>query len=273
MPASLKDKDGTFIWSRQSAKAAQHWAQLKSSFNTTARRSPEKLLKWLDGSSLRDDRGKPLLFSHSTYGEGRQPFFRNFLPFSHFGSRRAARKANRWEKFARQQWKHPRKDHSLNFVFYQVALRLENPLPVNDDFGSHGTPDVWNDYFRHVRPLVLSKEDRNFIFKDSGTVSDAAARKEMSNDPIFPARLRNAENLWKQRMILALEKKGYDGIIYRNFCEDRQSLSFINFRTDQARIVGALPPAARRKFTPYVSQKGNLHALSRLNSKIGYGVD
>lgn len=269
MSVSPRQKSGTFVWSRLSPAAKKRWAALRPAFNHSSRKSREGLLHWLEGSALRDDGGKPLLLYHSAYGRGQEPFFRKFLPLSHFGSQKAALKANRWEKFGRLQWKHPR-EKKLHYVFYQVALSLKNPLPVHEDFGSHGTPEVWRDYFRHAKPRVLSREEISFVFAESGHVTDRAAKKEMSENPVFPAGMRSAENLWKHRMIRTLEEKGYDGIIYRNCCEDRQSLSYINFDSNQARIVSGISEQAQKDFRPYKSHSRDLPSLGRLNSRVRY---
>jgi len=36
-------------------------------------------------------------------------------------------------------------------------------------------------------------------------------------------------------------------------------------------IQERIPSAARKKFTPYISQKQNLRAITRMNSNVGYG--
>jgi hypothetical protein len=60
-------------------------------------------------------------------------------------------------------------------------------------------------------------------------------KREARESKILSEHMQRPEYLWIDRLIQALESKGYDGFVYSNDCEDAGSMSYIAFRKEQVR--------------------------------------
>lgn len=119
---------------------------------------------------------------------------------------------------SKKQDKHP------NFKIIPVHLKIKNPLQLSSwefhlDEALIGL--IWGLTRRPEKNSLSTMKDANvygdFIFKDSQISPHEQVQKELAMGHLFPISLNEEENryhLTAQRLILFLEKLGYDGVEY-----------------------------------------------------------
>ncbi len=161
----------------------------------------EKLMLWFGNSKVVDKHGDPMVMYHGT-----KENFDTFLPWSHFGTARAANDRIKYVQAqtlgrpgAARRYK-PQEERII-----PVYLHIENPLRVED-------------------------KDTN----DEATLLNSFIRNEI----LMPTGFRlDIDYARKHGTMAALTKLGYDGLVYKNRFEDQGKDSWIIFRPEQAKSI------------------------------------
>ena len=173
---------------------------------------------WFAGSKVVDKNGNPLRMYHVTKNE-----FENFAPGSHFGTATAAK--HRFNTLSPKEKKGFERKVD-NFRTYPVYLSIKNPLKVQD--------------------LTASDESTLFNY----------IKQEITKESFLGAESRfkdfDLDYAWKEGAYKALEKIGYDGVVYKNNIEDRGKYSWVIFHPDQVRFALTLSESYddEEDFTP-----------------------
>lgn len=123
---------------------------------------------------------------------------KSFLPFSHFGSDKAAHDRMNYKKVK-------------NGKVYKVEININNPLEIKDFPGTH-----------YDRFYAFTLKDKKLISQDE---------MEYITTEENPQELR-------KRLLSKLNDLGIDGFIYKNRYEDKGNLSYVIVDPSQAKIVG-----------------------------------
>lgn len=138
----------------------------------------------------------------------------SFLPFSHFGSFRAAEDRSKSSKL----------NDGNELRFYEVEFLCSSPVRVKDIADKHRSNNHglarFIDFLHYDAKLISSKE-RDVIFT-------AAAPLAENNEQGFAA------------LSSILKDKGFDSIVYRNDFEDKGSDSWMNISADQVKIISVM---------------------------------
>lgn len=156
----------------------------------------------------------------------------DFFPLTHFGSLKAA-----------QERLQNVRDQDAEHAIIEVDLKLRNPLELPDLGGGHGLA-TWQRMLQYEVPSIISDEESDYIFSSPHNRDMADVKAELGKDTLFNPdqiphispyleydELQQARScLVAQRLIQALERKGYDSVKYTNDYEDRGHTSYIVFR-------------------------------------------
>lgn len=162
-----------------------------------------------------------------------------FWPLTHFGTLFAAEE-RMYDKFSSQP-----PDQSF---FYPCFLDIRAPIPIKDRWSGDDSAFFLSVFSRNG--LLSAKEIRHcFGFDDSNrsALSSDDLKAELAEGGLFSSRGLACQSqeepsaytrhlkilLMRQRTVLALEKRGYDGFVYVNECEDPTSVSWVTFRPEQ----------------------------------------
>ena len=167
--------------------------------------------QFFDGSKVADPEGKPLVVYHGTasvvdkdgkparfmspaYGDGFEEFS-EFLPNSHFGTAKAAQ-----HRYSNQSPTAYYGQHTPGLRVYPVYLSIKNPLRVSDAAASEEASLLGE--------IIRSQKEGKLTEIDLDTARNEGAYK-------------------------AVEKAGYDGLVYRNLIEDPGNDSWVAFKPEQ----------------------------------------
>jgi hypothetical protein len=129
-----------------------------------------------------------------------------FRPLTHFGPRDAAVERAAARKFDDQE-----------MTLYEVELNIENPLEIYDEGGSHT-----------VEYLVSAIRG-----------ADRKAMNRFASDAILTKAEEEGEAAGMSLLLEVMVGRGqYDGLVYENNTEGRDSLSWVIFHPDRVRIIG-----------------------------------
>lgn len=210
--------------------------------------------RFIGGTEVAYDNGVPRLVYHAT--ASRNPF-EQFMPGTHFGTRASAE-----ERIGNDI----SPDNRRVIPGY---LNIQNPLVV-EDHGSNTAADYTQEL---VETGILEREDVDRIIEAAGPEFKEAFLRVVDRNKTTLGKLKtNWEKLWNNKGLLSLvmdeyygavnpkstqrnvalsginqdmqeelfdilEKKGYDGFVYRNTNEDDGSLSYVAFRPEQFKSV------------------------------------
>jgi len=219
-------------------------------------RNDPKFLRWFNRggkypSVTVDEKGDPLVLYHFSHS---QDIFTSFMADSHFGSWQAA--LDRYDHWELSAASGPRT--------YPVYVRMSNPFRCNDQQAN----DPGSLALHMYREGVITIEEYDELKKEIWE-----AIKQNQNYLGFPRPLFYGK-LVAYKM---LQKKGYDGLVYRNQVEDRGGDSYVIFHPSDVKSIfnpgkwgeNPLILASRREHAKIGSQKeSRITQLSRVVSTL-----